>query len=186
VATKSVRTHRSLRAEVFAAHAMRLVALWRGLGALFTITKERDRIPARRRILAVDFPDFVVLLGIAVVAAQQNSSFTSVVNLRRFAEGLFAGTISRWDSASLRLARAIGPRLPHLSGWCASRQRRYHTLAQSRAADLLCNTQDGIGIVPAGGPGRPTEAGTSGCRTSFSAIFSANGLSLARRLSSHC
>ena len=50
----------------------------------------------------------MVVLGIAFVAALQNSGFTGVGSLRRFAEGLFAGTIPRWDSASLRPVRTFG------------------------------------------------------------------------------
>lgn len=106
-------------AGVFAAHAMRLVALWRGWrGALLTLAIEILFLLVVA-FLPRDFPDLVVVLGIAFVAALQNSGFTRVGdwtynsvmttgNLRRFAEGLFAGTIPRWDPASLYLARTFG------------------------------------------------------------------------------
>ena len=106
-------------AGVFAAHAMRLIALWRGWrGPLLNLGIEILFLLVVA-VLPRGFPDSIVVLGIAFVASLQNSSFTHVGdwtynsvmttgNLRRFAEGLFAGTIPRWDPASLDLARTFG------------------------------------------------------------------------------
>jgi uncharacterized membrane protein YoaK (UPF0700 family) len=106
-------------AGVFAAHASRLIALWHGWrGPLINLAIEILFLLAVA-ILPRDFPDLAIVLGISFVAALQNSSFTRVVdwsynsvmttgNLRRFAEGVFAGTLPRWDPASLRFARTFG------------------------------------------------------------------------------
>lgn len=65
------------------------------------------------------FPDTLLVLGIAMVAAMQNSSFSmleswaynSVMttgNLRRFAESLFCALISKGDASAMRQARLFG------------------------------------------------------------------------------
>ena len=69
-------------------------------------------------LLPATIPDMPIVLGIAFVASLQNSSFThvrrfaynSVVttgNLRKFAEGLFAGTLPRRDPTKLEEARVF-------------------------------------------------------------------------------
>ena len=69
-------------------------------------------------LLPARVPDIPIVLGVAFVAALQNSSFThvrgwsynSVVttgNLRRFAESLFNGTVPRHDALALQQARVF-------------------------------------------------------------------------------
>jgi uncharacterized membrane protein YoaK (UPF0700 family) len=105
---------------VFLAHVLRLPAMRRrlrsqalaclGLEILFLIAGS---------LLPTSFPDLVLVPGIALVAAMQNSSFdrleswsyNSVMttnNLRRCAEGLFTAALRGGDPAALRQARLFG------------------------------------------------------------------------------
>ncbi|MEN0054707.1 MAG: YoaK family protein [Mucilaginibacter sp.] len=69
--------------------------------------------------LSSSFPDILLVLAIALVAAMQNSSFTKLElwaynsvmttgNLRRFAEAFFRGTMPARDPIALREARLFG------------------------------------------------------------------------------
>jgi uncharacterized membrane protein YoaK (UPF0700 family) len=105
---------------VFLAQVLRLPGMrWRlrsaalarlGLEILFLIAGS---------LLPPSFPDLVLVPGIALVAAMQNSSFdrleswsyNSVMttnNLRRFAEGLFTAALRGGDPAAVRQARLFG------------------------------------------------------------------------------
>ncbi len=70
-------------------------------------------------ILPVSFPDMLLVPGVALVAAMQNSSFTKIEswtynsvmttgNLRHFAETLFGGLIPVRDGKALREAGIFG------------------------------------------------------------------------------
>ncbi|WPU93982.1 YoaK family protein [Mucilaginibacter sabulilitoris] len=69
--------------------------------------------------LSDSFPDVLLVLAIALVAAMQNSNFTKLElwtynsvmttgNLRRFAEAFFRGTMPGLDRVALREARLFG------------------------------------------------------------------------------
>jgi uncharacterized membrane protein YoaK (UPF0700 family) len=131
-------------AGIFAAHVMRVQAIGRPSRrpALICLGVE-ILLLLGVALLPRSFPDVWLVLGIAFVAALQNSSFTRVEtfaynsvmttgNLRRCAEGLFAGTLPAPDPLALRQARVFGVIcLSFLAGACAGgfATMRWHNAA---------------------------------------------------------
>ena len=105
---------------IFAAHLLRLYASASESRRLPLICLGIETVVlAGVALLPATVPDVPIVLGVAFVAALQNSSFThvrawsynSVVttgNLRRFAESLFAGTVPRRNAVALQQAQAFG------------------------------------------------------------------------------
>ena len=107
-------------AGIVAAHLLRLFASAREARSLPRICLGLEILfLAGVALLPASVPDVPIVLGIAFVAALQNSSFThvrdwpynSVVttgNLRKFAESLLAGTVPRRNRLMLEQAQVFG------------------------------------------------------------------------------